>query len=103
MFEAAILGTIGRDGELKTSQAGKPFCSIPVAVGNGDQTTWVGCAVFGDRAKELAPELVKGAKVYCEGRVKVDGFVDKSGKERLGLSLACWSAEILGRIGKRRP
>jgi single-strand DNA-binding protein len=62
-IEAAFIGRVGNDLDLKTSQAGKPWLRINVAVGQDDATQWVQIAVFGDRAQELAGHLRKGDRV----------------------------------------
>ena len=47
-IEAAFVARVGSELELKTSAAGKPWTSVNVAVGDGDEVQWLGLAVFGD-------------------------------------------------------
>jgi single-stranded DNA-binding protein len=56
-------------------------------------------AVFGALATRLYPELKKGTEVYCEGRLKLDSWTGKDGRERTGLSVAAAKVLVLGRIG----
>ena len=52
-IECAFIGRLGRDPELRHSQAGKPWLPLNVAVGQKEQTEWVKVAVFNTRATEL--------------------------------------------------
>jgi single-strand DNA-binding protein len=109
-IQCAFTGTLGQDAELKTSKSGKPWLSVSVAVdmeASEEATTWVRVAVFGEMATRLYPELKKGTEVYCEGRLKLDSWTGRDGRERSGLSVAGSRVEVLGRIGfdpsQRKP
>jgi single-stranded DNA-binding protein len=64
-------------------------------------TSWVQVNLFGDTVDAMAPRLVKGVEVYCEGRLTLRAWTDPEGKERSGLSLATGMVVIMGQIGKR--
>lgn len=100
-IQAAFTGKLGQDAELKTSKAGKPWLSLHVAVDGASEeaTTWVRVAVFGQLATELHPDLKKATEVYCEGRLRLESWTSKDGRERSGLSVAASRVEVLGRIG----
>jgi single-strand DNA-binding protein len=100
-IQCALTGKLARDAELKTSKAGKPWLSFHVAVDEASEeaTTWVRVAVFGQLATRLHPELKKSTEVYCEGRLRLDSWTGKDGRERSGLSVAASRVEVLGRIG----
>jgi hypothetical protein len=40
-IEAAFIGRLGRDPELRYSQAGEPWLPLNLAVGENDATQWV--------------------------------------------------------------
>jgi hypothetical protein len=40
-IEAAFVVRVGSELELKTSAAGKPWTSVNVAVGDGDEVQWL--------------------------------------------------------------
>lgn len=108
-IQCAFTGTLGQDPELKTSKSGKPWASFSVAIDEASEeaTTWVRVAVFGQLATRLYPELKKGTEVYCEGRLRLNSWTGKDGRERSGLRVAAAKIEVLGRIGfdpsQRRP
>jgi single-strand DNA-binding protein len=104
-IEAAFEGRIGQAPELRTTKGGKPWCSLSVGVsgeGDGDAVTWIGVAVFGSAAETVA-KLDKGARVYVEGRLRLDAWTDREGRERHGLKVNAWRVEVLGQIGHRKP
>jgi single-stranded DNA-binding protein len=71
-IEAGFFGTLGCDAEAKTSKAGKPYLRLNIRVGDGDALQWVNCTSFDPDALAAAERLVKGAKVYVEGRLTLD-------------------------------
>jgi single-stranded DNA-binding protein len=52
--------------------------------------TWVRVALFGDTVGALAPRLIKGAEVYCEGRLSLGTWTGRDGEAKAGLNLAAW-------------
>ena len=50
-----------------------------------------------------SPAISTGDKIYAEGRLKLDTWTGKDGKERTGLNVAAWRVEQLGQIGKNKP
>ncbi len=105
-IESAFIGKVTDVAGLRTSQAGKPWLALKVAVGHGeDSVQWVRTACFGAVAEQLAATLQKGDKVYCEGTLKLDRWKNGEGEERSGLSCAAWKVEKVGAsaIGRNRP
>ena len=65
-------GNLGND--CRAGQAGQtPVVNFSVAVksgyGQNEQTIWVDCALFGNRATALAPYLTKGQTVAVSGEL----------------------------------
>ena len=73
-----IIGRLGRDPEMRYTQAGKPVCSLNVATDEGytndrgekvDKTEWHK-VVFWDRQAETCSQYIaKGSLVFVEGRL----------------------------------
>jgi single-strand DNA-binding protein len=98
----AFTAKCGQDAELKTSKSGKPWASFSVAAdddGEREATTWVRVVMFGEWATELHPELKKGAEVYCEGRLRLEFWTGRDGRERSDLSVTVAKLVVLGQIG----
>jgi Single-strand binding protein family len=100
-IQTAFTGRVGRDAELKTSKAGKPWVSFSVAVDEASEgvITWIRGVMFGEWATELYPQLRRNTEVYCEGRLKFESWVGRDGKDRSGLSATVTKLVVLGRIG----
>jgi single-stranded DNA-binding protein len=100
-IQAAFTGRVGRDAELKTSKAGKPWVSFSVAVDEASEgaITWIRGVMFGEWATELYPQLKRSTEVYCEGRLRLESWTGKDGRERTGLSLTVAKLVVLGKIG----
>jgi single-stranded DNA-binding protein len=98
-IEAAMFGTLGRDGEAKTSKTGKLYLCLNIRVGDGDTAQWVSATVFDAKAIELADKMLKGASVYLEGRISLDEWVGLD--ERHGLSMMSGRCR-LAQIGRNK-
>jgi single-strand DNA-binding protein len=92
MLMLTAAGRLGKDGELRSTQQGDKVLSFSVAVNvRKDQTAWVNCAIWGDRAEKLAPYLVKGTAVSIIGHGSVRQY-ESNGKA--GASLECRVSEL---------
>lgn len=76
MQKLFVIGNLGVDAEVKNAN-GKEFISFKVAdtskftdqKGNvSETTTWINCAMTGDKDTKVLPFLKKGVKVFVEGR-----------------------------------
>jgi single-stranded DNA-binding protein len=101
-IEAAFFGALGRDAESKVSGSGKPYLRLNVRVGDGDGAQWVSVMAFDQHAIDVADRLIKGARVYIEGRISLTEWVGQDGKQRHGLSVMSWHCR-LAQIGRNRP
>jgi single-strand DNA-binding protein len=100
-IDAAVLGTVVRDTELRTSAAGKPWMSVVVRSGDGDAASFVQVAIFGDAAVALG-RIEKNEKLYAEGSIRINEWTTAAGDKRTGLSMAAWRAERPG-VGRNKP
>lgn len=81
-------GRLGRDAEVRYSQAGKAWVSLNVAVGNGKKsdgtdlpTTWIDVKCFGGMAERFS-NAKKGQRIFVIGRVEQESWEDKSTGQR---------------------
>ena len=101
-IECAFFGFLAADAEVRTSQAGKKWARLRVGVGKDDTMQWVSVAVFG-KAAEIAAELKKGDRCYCEGTIKIDSWRGGDGTDKHGLSVSSFKIEKTHQIGRARP
>jgi single-stranded DNA-binding protein len=102
--EAAFVGTLGRDAQVRVSKTDKQFLQLNIAVGSGDRTQWVNTLVFDTAVIELAGELLKGTRVYVEGRLSLGEWARKDGTAKQGLSVLATHVRIceIGEIKVKR-
>ncbi len=76
---ATILGRLTRDPEVKTTTTGRTVANITVATGRvwtdqsgakQEQTEFHNCVLWGKIGEIAGQYLVKGQKVYVEGRIQ---------------------------------
>jgi single-stranded DNA-binding protein len=101
-IESAFFGSLARDAECKVSKAGRNYLRFTMRVGDGDAVSWVNVMAFDERAIEQADKFVKGARVYCEGSLKLDEWTSQDGTAKTGLSCMGWHCRLAA-IGRNRP
>ncbi|MBN95058.1 MAG: single-stranded DNA-binding protein [Deltaproteobacteria bacterium] len=91
-----LLGNLGRDPEVRYTQAGKPVANFTLATSERsgrdgqDRTEWHNIVAW-DKLAELCERLIKkGSKVYVEGRLQTREYTDRNGNKR-------WMTEVVAR------
>jgi single-stranded DNA-binding protein len=100
--DCAFFAALGRDPERKVSKSGRDYLRLNVRAGVGDGAQWIGVMVFAD-VDELAGRLKKDSKVYIEGSITADAWIDKDGKARANLNVMTWHCVETHRIGRNKP
>ncbi len=88
-----IVGNLGADPEVRSTQDGRPIVNIRVATSerwrdrnSGEQrerTEWHRVVIFNEGLARVAEQyLRKGSKVYIEGQLQTRKWEDQSGQER---------------------
>lgn len=101
-IEAAFFGSLGKDGERKTSKAGKEYLRLNVRVGDSEAAQWINVTAFDASAIETAEKFVKAARIYVEGRLSLDEWTAQDGAKRTSLSCLSWHCR-LAQIGRNKP
>lgn len=89
---ASLIGRIGKDPEIRRTQAGDPVVNFSVATserwtdkGSGEKkerTEWTNIVIFGKLAGVAEKYLKKGMRVFVEGKLQTRKWQDKDGKDR---------------------
>jgi single-strand DNA-binding protein len=101
MQKLQIIGNIGKDAELLTTKGGKEYIKFSVAttkkVGEQTQTTWHDCVkwIYDGKGKGILDYLLKGVKVYVEGEVTANAYVNNQGDVVGTLNLNVQFIELL--------
>jgi single-stranded DNA-binding protein len=101
-IECAFFGALGRDAEVKTSKGGKQYLRLNVRVDDGEAAQWLRVMAFDPDANAAAAKMVKGARVYIEGRLSVDEWTGQNGAKRHGLSVMSRHCRLTA-IARNRP
>lgn len=91
--KVTLLGNLGRDPEVRSSQDGSKIVSFSVATTESwkdkstgerkDRTEWHRVVVFNTNLADVCEKyLKKGSKVYLEGQLQTRKWQDKDGIER---------------------
>jgi len=95
---ATILGSLGKDPEIRNTASGQAVASFSVATSEKyknksgemvEQTEWHNITLWGKLAEVAGQYLSKGKLVYIEGRIQTRKWQDKEGKDR-------YTTEIVG-------
>ena len=102
--KVTLLGRLGKDPEMKFTQAGTAYCKISIATeesytdkqGNKvEQTEWHNITIW-DKLGEIASKyLTKGKQVYLEGKLKTSAY-EKNGEKRYSTEVVCNRMVLLG-------
>jgi len=85
--KAIIIGSVGKDPEVRATASGDCIVNLSVATseswkdkqGNKQESTeWHRVSAFGKLAEIIRDYVVKGSKVYIEGKIKTRSY-DKDG------------------------
>jgi single-strand DNA-binding protein len=91
--KVTLVGSLGRDPEIKTANSGLKIVNLSVATSERwrdkqtgerqEKTEWHRVVVFNERLADVAEKyLRKGSKVYIEGALQTRKWTDQSGQDR---------------------
>jgi single-strand DNA-binding protein len=100
-----LVGTLGRDPELRYMPSGDALASFNVATNDTwkdksgqkqERTEWHRISLFGKQAEIAGQYLKKGSSVYLEGRLQTRKWSDKEGVERQTTEIVADRMQMLG-------
>lgn len=101
-----VIGYLGRDPELKYTQAGQPVCRLNMGttrVYTNKQTNekveeveWHRITVWGKSAEHCNEYLKKGSQAYVEGRLRTSSYTDKDEIKRYSTEIVADTVQFLG-------
>jgi single-strand DNA-binding protein len=104
--KAIIMGTLGRDPEVKYTAGGSAVVNLSVATNeswkdkstgeNVEKTEWHRIVIFGKLAEVAAQYLKKGSQVYFEGKIQTRKWQDQSGQDRYTTEIVANEMQMLG-------
>jgi len=105
-----IVGTLGRDPEVKYLASGDAVCNLSVATSESwknkagekvEKTEWHKIILF-KRLAEIAGEyLSKGSSVYIEGKLQTRKWQDKNGIDHYSTEVVAGELQMLSGSGSK--
>jgi single-strand DNA-binding protein len=105
--KAVIVGTLGRDPEIRYSSNGNAVVNISVATNEAwkdretgeaqERTEWHRIVIFGKLGEIASQYLKKGEQAYFEGKIKTSKWQDQSGNDRYTTEIVANEMQMLGR------
>lgn len=88
-----LVGNLGRDPEIRTTQSGMKVANLRVATSERwkdrnsgemqERTEWHSIAIFNEHLVSVAERFLrKGSKVYLEGQLQTRKWTDQQGQDR---------------------
>jgi len=101
-----LVGTLGKDPEVRYSQSGSAMTSVSVATNESwkdkvtgekqERTEWHRVKFFGRLAEIAGEYLKKGGQVYIEGSLRTEKYTDKQGVEKYSTDIIANEMQMLG-------
>ena len=100
-----LVGTVGKDPEMRYSQSGTANVSLSLATNeswkdkSGEKqvrTEWHRLKFFGKLAEITGEYVKKGQQLYVEGSLRTDKYTDKQGVERYTTDIIVSEMQMLG-------
>ena len=83
--QVTLAGRLTADPELKQTTSGVPVCSFTIAISrrfSQDQTDFIDCIAWRDKAEFLCKYFRKGSSVCITGSVQKRSWNDRNGQKR---------------------
>lgn len=89
--KVTLLGIVGNNPEIRQTQSGMTIATFPLATmirkksPNGDpveHTLWHNIVCFGKPAENAQKIVVKGSKLYLDGTIDYQEYIDQQGNKK---------------------
>ena len=106
-----LLGRLGRDPELRTTQSGQSVCNFSVATSEKwkdkqgeaqERTEWHNIVAWAKLAEICAEYLSKGSQAYIEGKLQTTKY-EKDGIERYKTEVVAAAVQFVGSKSDTTP
>lgn len=106
-----ILGHVGSDPEIRTTNGGTTVAGIAVATSRRykdqsgerqEETEWHKVSLFGRLGEIVQSYVTKGSLIYVEGRLRTRSYTDKNNVERYVTEIIAESLQLMPK-GEKSP
>uniref|UniRef100_A0AAU7YQ06 Single-stranded DNA-binding protein n=1 Tax=Wolbachia endosymbiont of Oeneis ivallda TaxID=3171168 RepID=A0AAU7YQ06_9RICK len=97
-----LVGNLGKDPEIRTTQNGKEMASFSIATSESwtdkfsgtrsEKTEWHNIVIFSEGLVKIVKDFArKGSKVYVEGSLRTRKWTDQNGSERYATEVVLYN------------
>tara|TARA_R100001244_G_scaffold91890_1_gene69473 strand:+ start:144 stop:560 length:417 start_codon:yes stop_codon:yes gene_type:complete len=106
-----LIGTVGRDPEIRTIPNGKKVANFSIAMNESfkdkegqkvEKTEWAKIVIWGGLAEVVEKYVKQGTSVYVEGKITTRSWDDPEGKKKYATEIVCHSMQLLGGKGQNQ-
>lgn len=104
-----LIGNLGKDADLRYTASGLAVASFSLATNERfkgsdsdewkERTEWHNIVIWGRTAENIGEYLVKGTKIYVEGRLQTRSWDDQNGMKRYTTEIVARDIILLGGRG----
>ena len=111
MNKILIIGNVGGDPEMRYTPNGNPVTSFSVATNRRytaggeerEETQWFRVSAWNRLAETCNQYVVKGMKVFVDGRLSTREYVGQDGQTRTSVDVNAFDVRFLDRPGEADP
>ena len=111
MNKILIIGNVGGDPEMRYTPNGNPVTSFSVATNRRytaggeerEETQWFRVSAWNRLAETCNQYVVKGMKVFVDGRLSTREYVGQDGQTRTSVDVNAFDVRFLDRPGDSGP
>jgi len=107
MSQVTVMGNLGRDAKLRSTQSGDSVCNFSLCAnvrkGRDDVPVWYDCTLWGKRAEAIAQYLTKGTIVCVTGQLVPREYEGKDNTTRHSLDIDVRELAFAGGGDKSAP
>lgn len=95
-----MINTITLSGNLTANPAlndlpsGKQVCKFRIGFKTGEKSSFIDCEAWQEKAKTIADSVIQGTRIIIGGRLRIDEFTNKDGKQQSKAVITVDSWEI---------
>ena len=107
MNRVILIGHIGQDAEIRTTQNGNTVANFSLATSKkmkGEtETQWHRISLWGKAAEAVGPYLKKGKQISIEGEIQYGSYENKEGQKVYTTTINAYQVELLSSKSDSNP
>ena len=90
-----LIGNVGREPEVRTTDAGTKVANVRLATNGGERTDWHKLVFWAALAGVVEKYVGTGDRLYIEGRIQYGSYVDGEGRRVRTTEIVCTELRLL--------